>query len=408
VIPRPPAEAPPVQPPQQPPPVQETASPTEAPDSPTPTPPENVEPTEEPGHKIEPEHETKPESKTEPEPVFTFTEDEDPRAVILYANETHIANLIANAENNAVVFDFSGFDGVESAAIPAFAPGRIAYAGLYVVIRLPHGTIIFDPESARCASAQAQGGDISLALFPLSAHSNALSGAQQNALREGDALFHIALTSGEDYIRAFENGMLTVTVPFGGPFPAAVWFLDERGGLSTMLGLYCAEAGTASFVTRHLSVYIVRHFWRNPFTDVNESDPFFPAIRFVKENTLIEGTSLDTFSPDGYLSRATAVRILWHAAGKPRNDAPHIFTDVADGDEAIRWAAAKGIVVGVGDNRFAPRDYISHRHMLLLLSGYAHYFGYVMPGGLCVENAPRERVTRGEAAMLIYLLFSGD
>jgi len=78
--------------------------------------------------------------------------------------------------------------------------------------------------------------------------------------------------------------------------------------------------------------------------------------------------------------------MLWMLAGSPDVEGlPNVFIDVEDGawyDAPLRWAAAQGIILGVGNGRFAPHNDMTYRHMYLILSRYLPAFqgwfiGYV-------------------------------
>ena len=61
-------------------------------------------------------------------------------------------------------------------------------------------------------------------------------------------------------------------------------------------------------------------------------------------------------------------------AGSPAVDAPSGFTDVADGQwysDAIAWAAANGIVNGVGGNKFAPSEPVTREQLAAIFFRYA-------------------------------------
>ena len=84
-----------------------------------------------------------------------------------------------------------------------------------------------------------------------------------------------------------------------------------------------------------------------PFTDVNTGDWFFDYVAYVYANGLMDGTSATTFEPNGTMTRAMLVTILWRMEGEPVVNYLMPFTDVDGGAwyaEAVRWAASEGIV----------------------------------------------------------------
>lgn len=53
----------------------------------------------------------------------------------------------------------------------------------------------------------------------------------------------------------------------------------------------------------------------NPFSDVKESDWFFNAVQYVRNNGFFSGTSATTFEPNGTMTRGMFVTVLGRMAG---------------------------------------------------------------------------------------------
>lgn len=73
----------------------------------------------------------------------------------------------------------------------------------------------------------------------------------------------------------------------------------------------------------------------------------------------MQSVSDASFLPNGDVTRAQVVTILWRLEDKPAANYAMQFADVATGDwyaEAVRWAAANGVVTGYGDMAFGPND----------------------------------------------------
>lgn len=115
------------------------------------------------------------------------------------------------------------------------------------------------------------------------------------------------------------------------------------------------------------------------FTDVDESDWFYKAVEYVYQSGLMNGTSVNSFDPNGTTSRAMIATILWRLEGSPVVDYQMTFDDVANGrwyTEAIRWAASEGIVGGYGDGSFGADNSITREQMAAMLYRYAQHKGY--------------------------------
>ena len=94
----------------------------------------------------------------------------------------------------------------------------------------------------------------------------------------------------------------------------------------------------------------------SPFTDVQETSPYYDAILWAAETGVTNGTTASTFSPDAPCTRAQLAVFLWRAAGEPKPAlAEQQFMDVTDPSAyyygAVQWAAEKDMW---GFGTFAP------------------------------------------------------
>ena len=65
----------------------------------------------------------------------------------------------------------------------------------------------------------------------------------------------------------------------------------------------------------------------------------------------------DGTNPNGTITRAQMVAMLWRAAGSPQTQITLRFTDVAANNyyaQAVAWAVQQGITTGTGDDKFSP------------------------------------------------------
>ena len=110
-----------------------------------------------------------------------------------------------------------------------------------------------------------------------------------------------------------------------------------------------------------------------PYKDVNTRAWYHESIDFAIRGKLMNGIASDRFDPEGSMTRAMLVTVLWRYAGSPK-EGTNRFTDVASGQwytEAVAWAAANGVVNGVGNNRFDPEGKITREQMAAILYRYA-------------------------------------
>lgn len=114
----------------------------------------------------------------------------------------------------------------------------------------------------------------------------------------------------------------------------------------------------------------------NPFTDVTESDWYYEYVMAAFEKQLMNGVGETTFDPNGDVTRAMFVTVLYRMDGSPENNGNVKFNDVEKGswyDKAVAWASQNEIVNGVSDVEFAPNNKITREQMAAMVYRYASY-----------------------------------
>jgi len=133
-------------------------------------------------------------------------------------------------------------------------------------------------------------------------------------------------------------------------------------------------ANNSSFLSNdNISTFV------SPFIDVNENDWFFDSVLHAAANNLMHGASATTFAPNGTMSRAMAVTVLYRMEGEPYVAFEPIFYDVpADGwySNSVLWANQTGIATYVDIGLFAPDRDTSREQLMLMLYNYAQYRAY--------------------------------
>ncbi len=115
----------------------------------------------------------------------------------------------------------------------------------------------------------------------------------------------------------------------------------------------------------------------NPFVDVKAEDWFHDAVKEAYLANLVTGTTDTTFSPNGDITRAMFVTILYRMENQPQT-AETAFVDLEDGFyylDAVGWASKNQIVKGITETEFAPNDSITREQMAAMLFRYAQYKG---------------------------------
>ena len=114
------------------------------------------------------------------------------------------------------------------------------------------------------------------------------------------------------------------------------------------------------------------------FADVSADDYYYDAVLWAVRLGITTGTDDAHFSPNADCARGQLVTFLWRVAGKPKAEQTAHFSDVGTDAyyaEAVRWAAALGIVTGYSDGRFGAGDPITRQQMAVMLYRFAKAMG---------------------------------
>lgn len=122
------------------------------------------------------------------------------------------------------------------------------------------------------------------------------------------------------------------------------------------------------------------------FNDVKEGTWYYDAVSYVVENGFMNGTTADTFEPNGIMTRAMLVTVLGRMAGADISR----YTDSSfdDVDPAsiswaygyIEWAAENSIVNGTGEGMFSPYSPVTREQAATIFCRYAESLGYTVDG----------------------------
>ena len=130
------------------------------------------------------------------------------------------------------------------------------------------------------------------------------------------------------------------------------------------------------------------------YVDVPESTHWaHVGIDFVLKSGLFYGTSDTTFEPDGEMTRAMLVTVLYRLEGQPKPTTKNPFSDVAAGTwytDAVIWAAENKIVNGIGGDLFDPDGSVTREQMAAILYRYSVFKGLTMAQGAFAMTYPDE------------------
>lgn len=177
-----------------------------------------------------------------------------------------------------------------------------------------------------------------------------------------------------------ENGKVgfrDVTDPLKFFYEAVYWAVDT--GITTGFNDY-----TFRLYTNCNRAAVVTFLWRlagkpdrgitNVFSDMTGNSDFDHAITWASEIGITTGYDDGTFRPWVTCNRSAIVTFLWRYAGEPAPAEPAGFSDMTDNDDfnnAISWAAEKGITTGYDDGTFRPWNECQRQAVVTFLWRFA-------------------------------------
>ncbi len=114
------------------------------------------------------------------------------------------------------------------------------------------------------------------------------------------------------------------------------------------------------------------------FTDVPAQAWYHKAVEYVSQSGIMNGVSEASFAPNGEMSRAMLVTVLYRMESEPAASYAPQFTDVTENQwytKAVMWAKEKGMVEGLGDGSFGVAQSVTRQQMAVMLCRYALYKG---------------------------------
>lgn len=113
-----------------------------------------------------------------------------------------------------------------------------------------------------------------------------------------------------------------------------------------------------------------------PFTDVQADVWYTDAITWAAENQIVKGYGNQLFGPEDYITREQFATILYRYAAYKGYDVTAkaditTFVDGADtaywAADAMAWAVAEKLIIGMGNNQLAPRGDATRAQMATIL-----------------------------------------
>ena len=128
------------------------------------------------------------------------------------------------------------------------------------------------------------------------------------------------------------------------------------------------------------------------YTDVSDSDWYAGAVKELETKGIMNGVGNNRFDPNGIFTRAQLATVLYRLAGEPAVSGEDGFSDTKSGtwySDAVLWASKDGIVNGYGNGKFGTNDPTTQEQLAVMLwrsaGSYVLGSAYADPGG--VENS---------------------
>ena len=115
------------------------------------------------------------------------------------------------------------------------------------------------------------------------------------------------------------------------------------------------------------------------FIDVPKDMWCYDEVTRAAQLGLFNGMSYRHFEPNGDVSRAMIVTVLYRMEGQPEVKLGRTFSDVPDDQwysDAVLWASNAGIAKGLSENLFAPNEPVTREQFAAFLYRYAEWKGY--------------------------------
>ncbi len=115
------------------------------------------------------------------------------------------------------------------------------------------------------------------------------------------------------------------------------------------------------------------------FSDLDITQWYHLDTDYVIENDIFRGTTETTFTPNGNITRAMMITVLYRAEGEPEVTGKATFEDIEEDAyyaKAVVWGQQNGIIKGYSDTEYAPKQDILREQIAAIMHRYAKYKGY--------------------------------
>lgn len=183
-------------------------------------------------------------------------------------------------------------------------------------------------------------------------------------------------------------------------------YVDYVATHELMNGMTPDTFGPNLSLTRAMFVQILANFSgvntenRNvstPFTDVPSGKWYSPAVQWAAANSIVNGTSPDHFSPDDNIQRQQVCVMLIRFAGLKKIELNKVTESKSFKDDnriqdyakvAVDICKTAGIVDGMSDEFFAPRDFATRAQIAAIILRFCQNTGFLGAADIPDESEP--------------------
>lgn len=115
------------------------------------------------------------------------------------------------------------------------------------------------------------------------------------------------------------------------------------------------------------------------FNDLDITQWYHLDTDYVIEKDIFRGTTEKTFTPDGNITRAMMITVLYRAEEEPEVIGEATFEDIDENAyyaKAVVWGQQNGIIKGYSETEYAPEQDILREQIAAIMHRYAKYKGY--------------------------------
>lgn len=134
------------------------------------------------------------------------------------------------------------------------------------------------------------------------------------------------------------------------------------------------------------------------FIDLDTTLWYHDSIDSVLKKSLMKGTSSITFAPNEYITRAQFVTIIARLSGVDLSNsaATSFFNDISSDTwyaSAVNWGMASNIIIGYGNNTFAPEDAVTREQFVAMVYRYMDISNYETEENILSKYADSARIS---------------